>query len=262
MPEGDTVFVVATRVQNALSGQRLITTDFRVPSIATTDLSGRLFEAAAARGKHLLFRIEENVTLHSHLKMEGSWHLYRPGERWRLPAHHARVVLETEPWTAVGFRLGVIELVPTDAEHTVVGHLGPDPLGHDWDPDEVRRRMAKHPDRAIADVLIDQTVVAGLGNVYKSEICFLKGLHPTTPVVSVPDLEGFVDLAARVIRANRAAGHQITTGDTRPGRRQWVYGRGGKRCLRCGSAIRRHAPTDERVTYWCPGCQPDVYADR
>ena len=258
MPEGDTVFLAASRLQRALAGHELLETDFRVPRIATVDLFGRKVEEVVPRGKHILVRIEGGTTLHTHLKMEGSWHLYRPKQSWRGPDFQVRVVLVTEPWVAVGFRLGVTELIPTDREGEVVGHLGPDLLGPDWDPDEVLARMTKDPARSIGSVLLDQEVVAGFGNIYKCELCFLRGILPSAPIGTVGDLEGLLSLGKRMIEANRTTGNQITTGDLRPGRGQWVYGRGGRPCRRCRTPIRKELQPGyggDRVTYWCPRCQ-------
>ena len=265
MPEGDTVLVAATRLHAALAGERLLASDLRVPRFATADLAGQTVREVAARGKHLLLRTDAGVTLHSHLRMEGAWHLYRPGERWRGPDFQVRVVLRTAPWVAVGFRLGVCELLPTAREHEVVGHLGPDVLGADWDAAEALRRLLADPDRAVGAALLDQRVMAGPGNVYKCEVCFLRGVDPWTPVGQVDDPAGMVDLLKRLMEANRTSGRQITTGDTRPGRTHWVAGQGGKPCRRCGTAIRkadqqsgarRAGPDPERVTWWCPTCQP------
>jgi endonuclease-8 len=259
VPEGDTVFVAAARLDAALAGQRLLASDLRVPRFATADLSGQLVTGVAPRGKHLLLRTDAGVTLHSHLKMEGAWHLYRPGERWRGPDWQVRAVLRTEPWVAVGFRLGICELLPTDREHEAVGHLGPDPLGPDWDAAEAVRRLRADPRRAVGTALLDQRAIAGPGNIYKCEVCFLRGVDPWTPVGQVDDLEALVDLLARLMAANRTTGTQITTGDTRPGRTSWVAGRTGKPCRRCGTPIRKAEQESyeaERPTYWCPRCQP------
>ena len=257
MPEGDTVFLAGTRLRKALAGQVLTRSEFRVPKYATTDLTGKRLDEVVVRGKHLLFRIEGGVTLHTHFQMDGSWHLYRPRENWRGPSHQVRVILGTEPWTAVGFRLPVVDLVPTSEETELVGHLGPDPLGDSWDEDEAVKRIASDPTVSIAQALLDQSKMAGLGNVYKSEICFLRGLLPNTPVGDVADLRAVVHLGARLLRANKTTGNQITTGIDRPGRRQWVYGRGGEPCRRCQTPIQRDGGGigEERVTYWCPRCQ-------
>ena len=260
MPEGDTVHLAAARLAATLEGRTLAKTEFRVPQHATADLSGKRVERVTARGKHLLFRIEGGVTLHTHFKMEGVWHLYRPGERWRVPGRAVRVVLQTEETTAVGADLAVVDLVRTDEEHTVVGHLGPDPLGEDWDADEAQARLEKHPDVAIGEALLDQTVMAGPGNIYRCEICFLRGTHPDVPVRDAGDLRALVDLTKRLMEANRATGMQITTGDRRRGHERWVYGRRALPCRRCGTPIAKRTERRDgaaRPTYWCPSCQPD-----
>ena len=149
MPEGDTVWRSARRLDQALTGATLTATDFRVPDLATLDLTGQQVEETVSRGKHLLTRLPE-VTIHSHLKMEGSWHLYKLGSPWRSPAFQARVVLATDRWQAVGFRLGALDVVARDQEHTLVGHLGPDLLGPDWDAAEAVRRLLAGPQRPAA----------------------------------------------------------------------------------------------------------------
>ena len=260
MPEGDTAWRTALHLDQALTGQTLTKTDFRVPEHATLDLSGRPVESTVSRGKHLLTRIGPDHTLHTHLKMEGSWHLYKPGTRWRRPAHEARVVLSTQTWSAVGFALGIVAVVPRSEEESVVGHLGPDLLGPDWDPDEAVRRIRETPDRAVADALLDQRNLAGVGNIYKSELCFLAGVHPWRPVAEVTALDRLVRRAHVVLDANKSRVEQTTTGDIRRGRRTWVFGRGDQPCRRCGTPIRvaMQGPEGrERATYWCPTCQPE-----
>jgi len=265
VPEGDTVHLAATRLDQALAGQRLVATDFRMPAIATADLAGQVVREVVARGKHLLLRTDAGVTLHSHLKMEGAWHLYRPAERWRGPGWQVRAVLRTERWVAVGFRLGVCELLPTAREHEVVGHLGPDVLGPDWDPVEAARRLRAERARAIGTALLDQRALAGVGNIWKCELCFLRGVDPWTPVGQLDDLEGMLDLLARMMEANRSNGTQVTTGDPRRGRSHWVHGRAGRLCRRCGTPVRKADQESlgaDRVTYWCPKCQPGPGPDR
>jgi endonuclease-8 len=258
VPEGDTVFLAAKRLRPALEGWVLTETDFRVPSFATTDLSGRRLTEIATRGKHFLFRVDGGTTIHTHFGMEGEWVLHRPGERWRGPGHQARLVLENERVTAVGFRLKITEVFPTEDEQRVLGHLGPDVLGADWDEEEVLKRLEARTGERIGDVLIDQTVMAGPGNVYKSEICFLSGVHPFELVEDVARVPAMVKLTKRLMEANRTTGRQVTTGDVRRGRGQWVYGRGGRPCRRCRTPIVRaeSSGVGGRVTYWCPACQP------
>jgi endonuclease VIII len=261
VPEGDTVWRTAMHLDRALTGSVLTRTDFRVPAHATLDLSGQVVEGTVSRGKHLLTRIGTDLTLHTHLKMEGAWHLYRPGTPWRRPAHEARVVLETDERVAVGFALGVVEVIARDAEQGVVGHLGPDLLGPDWDEAEALRRLRSAPDREIADALLDQRNLAGIGNLYKSELCFVAGVHPRTPVGTVTDLPRLVRRARAALDANKDRVEQTMTGDTRRGRQTWVYRRDKQPCRRCGTRIQvdQQGPQmQERATYWCPRCQPLV----
>jgi endonuclease VIII len=261
MPEGDTVWLAARRMHDALAGRALTRTDFRVPRLATVDLAGQTVHEVVSRGKHLLTRIGADLTLHTHFKMDGSWHLYRQGERWRGgPGHEVRVLLENGEWQAVGFRLPVVELLRRSAEGNAVGHLGPDLLGPDWDPDEAVRRLLAAPDRPIGEALLDQRNLAGIGNLYKAEVLFLQGLSPWAPVGQVGDLPRLVSRAQLLLEHNRAAPSQVTTGDTRRGRHHWVYGRGGQPCRRCGTTILVQGqgdPAYERVTFWCPRCQPE-----
>jgi endonuclease-8 len=260
LPEGDTVWRAALHLDRALTGDVLVETDFRVPQYATLDLSGQVVESTVARGKHLLTRIGHQ-TLHTHLKMEGAWHLYKPGTGWRRPAHEARVVLRTAEWTAVGFALGIVEVLPRDAEESVVGHLGPDLLGPGWAEDEAVRRLLADPARPVADAILDQRNLAGIGNLYRSELCFLAGVHPRLPVGEVPDLRRLVRRAKAALEANKDRVEQTLTGDTRRGRQTWVYRRERQPCRRCGTTIRvdQQGPDmQERAVYWCPTCQPPV----
>ncbi len=245
MPEGDTVHRTARLLHRALSGQPLTASDFRVPQHATADLTGATVIETVARGKHLLTRFSGELTLHTHLKMEGAWQVYEARQRWRRSAHQARVVLTTDAAQAVGFSLGVVELLPTDEEHTVVGHLGPDPLGPDWDEDEAVRRLGEDPGRPLIDALLDQTRMAGIGNMWAAELCFLSGVLPSTPVGQVPDLTRLVRRAKLLLERGSRGQH-------------WVYRRDRLECRRCGTPIEvamRGAPGRERATYWCPSCQ-------
>ena len=263
MPEGDTVYRAAKNLHTALAGRVLTRCDVRVPKYATIDLTGQRIESSGSRGKHLLLRTEEAL-IHSHLKMEGAWHLYKHGSRWRQPAFEARIVLETAEWQAVGFALGELELLPRTEEEDVVGYLGPDLLGPDWDAGLALQNIQRAPDRAIGLALLDQRNLAGVGNVYRNELCFLRGVLPTRPVAQVADLARMVDLAKRTLEANKNRVERTLTGDTRSGKQDWVYGRTGKPCRRCGTRILGGTLGDpvqpgrgsqDRETYWCPRCQ-------
>ena len=261
MPEGDTVWNTARRLHDALAGQRLTASDFRVPRLATADLSGWTVVESACRGKHLLLRLTDRdganpTTLHSHLRMDGSWRTFAPGARWTGgPGHLIRVVLRTEKAVAVGYHLHELALVPTDREHTLVGHLGPDLLGPDWDAAEAVRRLAGHPDTNIAEALLDQANLAGIGNLYKCELLFLRGISPWTPVSSVADLTALVTLAQKLLKSNLGRWTQSTTGSLRRGETTYVYGRRAQPCRRCGRPVQKREQGD-RVTYWCGHCQP------
>ena len=257
----------------ALAGKVLAAADFRVPAFATLDLAGWRVLEVVARGKHLLHRLAgpdgEALSVHSHLKMEGGWQVYAPGQRWRKPAHTARAVLRAEDGTsAVGFSLGTLEVIPTPEEDVVVGHLGPDLLGPDWDPALAEANLRARPERAIGQALLDQRNLAGIGNVYRCELCFLGRVHPADPVAAVADLPGMVATAKRLLEANKSRSRN-TVGGFGPRNGTWVYGRAGQPCLRCRTRI-EHAtlaePTEgtgarigdlrERDIYFCPSCQP------
>ncbi|WP_327288392.1 DNA-formamidopyrimidine glycosylase family protein [Streptomyces sp. NBC_01198] len=259
MPEGDTVWLTAQRLDAALAGRPLVRAELRVPQLATVELGGRQVLEVTPRGKHLLTRLEGGLTLHSHLRMDGAWHLYAPGERWRGGAEHqVRAVLGNEARTAVGYRLPVLELLPTAEESQVVGHLGPDLLGPGWDAAAALTRLAEQPERPLGEALLDQRNLAGIGNVYVAELCFLRGVTPWTPFGEVAAPVKLVALAKRLLEANKARPGHVTTGDTRRGRTHWVYGREHQPCLRCGTPVRggEHGPAAQRrVAYWCPRCQ-------
>jgi len=256
MPEGDTVFRTARRLDQALAGQTVTRFDLRVPKVATADLVGELVHGCAPRGKHLLLRVGD-FTLHSHLRMDGAWFVHRPGDTWRHPAFRVRAIVGTARVETVGVDLAEVDLVPTRDEHRLVGHLGPDPLAVDWDASEAVRRISADA-RAIHIALLDQRNVAGFGNEYAAELLFLRGVRPETPASDV-DVAALIDLGARTIRANRDRPDRTFTGVNRPGRTTWVYGRDRRPCRRCGTVIERGEigaePTRERITFWCPRCQ-------
>jgi endonuclease-8 len=249
MPEGDTVLRTARRLDRALTGGVLTRTDFRVPRYATVDLTGEPVVATIARGKHLLTRIGEEWTLHTHLKMEGSWATLKPRQRWPKAAHTARVVLETPAVQAIGFQLGIVELLPRSAESDAFAYLGPDLLGPDWDEGEAVRRLREHGGESVFNALRDQTTLAGLGTMWAAEVCFTMGVHPTALVRDVPDL-------VRMVRVARLKLQQAMTG--RP-LTNAVYGRSRFGCPRCDTPVQRMEMGGEgrlRPAYFCPHCQP------
>ncbi|MFJ8629123.1 Fpg/Nei family DNA glycosylase [Streptomyces sp. NPDC093568] len=269
MPEGDTVWQTAKRLHTALAGRTLTRTDFRVPQYATVDLTGRSVLEVTPRGKHLLTRVEGGLTIHSHLGMEGTWKVFADQQRWTGgPNHQIRVVLVAAPdptapapapaHTAVGYRLPVLELLRTAEEDRAVGHLGPDLLGPDWDPDRALANLLADPARPLGEALLDQRNLAGVGNVYKSELCFLLRVTPWLPVGALPaeHTAQLPVLAKKLLEANRDRPIRTTTGY----RNQdlFVYGRARRPCLRCSTPIRVADQGDgsrERPTYWCPSCQ-------
>ena len=259
MPEGDAVALTARRLDRGLAGRSLTATDFRWPSLATLDLAGATVRRTATHGKHLLTRLDRDgtpLTLHTHLKMEGRWRVVRAGERWPGPAHEVRVVLRTAATEAVGFALGLVEVVPTADEHRLVGHLGPDLLDPAHDTDEAVRRLLATPDRPLGAALLDQTVAAGLGTIYASEACFVHGVHPLAAVATVRDPGRLLDRAGRMLAVGVAEGRPLTTGDRRTP--VWTYRRTRQPCLRCGTTIEAGQvgdPGKERTLYWCPSCQ-------
>ena len=259
VPEGDVIWYTARRLHEALAGRVLTRSDFRVPRYATADLRGQLVTEAVAKGKHLLIRTGNGLTVHTHLKMDGSWRI-RPASAGepRRNAHQIRLLLANDEWQAVGYLLGVTEVLPTAKEDGVTGHLGPDLLGPDWDAAEAVRRLTGNKERPIGEALLDQRNLAGLGTVYMAETLFLRGVDPSRPAGSVDDLPALVELGHRLLDANKARLGHVTTGDTRPGRENWVYGRAGRPCRRCGTPIRRSEqgpPGQERLRFWCPNCQ-------
>ena len=262
MPEGDTVYLAGKRLRAALVGRRLTRGELRHPRLVDHDLAGLTVVGVVSVGKHLFTRFDDGRSLHSHFKMDGSWHLYRPGMSWQRPAHEARAVLATDERVAVGFALHDLELLPTAQEDRLVGHLGPDLLDPDWSEAhaaEALRRLTARGSSEIGSVLLEQRVMAGVGNLYKNEVCFLRGLSPWTLTRDVPDPAGVIDLAHTLLLRNADRPEQSTTGELGWGRQHWVFERGGQRCRRCGTRIRTAEQGEgvyARLSYWCPKCQP------
>ena len=274
MPEGDTIYRAARTLHTALAGQIVTRFETGLAQLAALDrnepIAGRVVEQVAAAGKHLLMTLSGGIVLRTHMRMNGSWHIYRPGERWQRSPQAMRILLETPDWVAVAFNVYVAEFVRTDQlhRHRPVATLGPDLLG-DFDAAHALLRVRQQGARAVHEVLLDQRVMAGIGNVYKSEILFLSGLHPDTPADVVPDedWQRLMSLARTLLKANIAEssgqgietyrGLRRTTGRMNAEERLWVYSRGGRPCRKCGSRIAsRKDGDDARVTYWCPVCQP------
>ncbi len=252
MPEGDTVYATAHRLTEALGGAALTRADLRHPRLSTVELTGRVFERAVSVGKHLFLRFGGDLSLHCHLGMDGSWRVYTG----RAPVtHQTRAVLGAPGKTAVGNLLLEMALLPTADEHRLVGHLGPDLLDPGWSDEhhaEAVRRLTADPARPLGEALLDQKVMAGVGNVYKVELCFLLGVTPWSPVSDV-DADRVVRWARKLLLRNALNPVRNTTGDPRRGRSLGVYGRRRQGCLRCGGPV-VHTP-GERVSYHCPRCQ-------
>ncbi len=266
MPEGDTLARTAAGLGPHLVGRRVAAARARMPGPQIERIVGATIQAVEAQGKNLLIRFDNGLMVRTHLRMHGSWHRYPPDARWRRPASRASLVLEVPGSVAVCFDAPVVELFEQRAEplHPALSRLGPDLLAEDFDGDEAIRRL-RDPARAaqpIAEVLLDQRALAGIGNVYKSEICFIERVDPFTTVGSLDDatLHRLVTTARRLLRENaRPSGgaERVTTDGSRHASGPlWLYGRTGRPCRRCGTAIASRLHGDlPRLTYWCPVCQ-------
>jgi endonuclease-8 len=260
VPEGDTVWRTAHRLHRALSGAEVVLCDLRFPSLATLDLRGAHTLEVVSRGKHLLHRFDSGVTLHSHLKMEGQWRVEAPIDtpRW-LRRDDLRAAVGTTSWSALGLRLGQLDAVPTSAEGTLVGHLGPDLLGPDWDL-PVALANLRGSATTIGAALLDQRNLAGIGTLWASESLFLSRIGPWTPAADLDDadLERVVTRAHTLLDQSRHHAVQSSTGSRRKGEEHYVHARSGRPCRRCGTTIRvaMIGPAGrERTMFYCPGCQ-------
>ena len=253
MPEGDTVFRTAALLREALVGKTLTGCDVRVPRYATVDLSGHMVDEVLSRGKHLFIRVGP-ASIHSPLKMDGSWRISPRG----VPAHKIRILLRAPDVTAAGIDLGVLEILDRDHDQDAVAHLGPDLLGEDWDPHVAAANLVADPDRGLAAALLDQRILAGVGNVYANELCFIFGRRPLSTVATLSDPLRVAIRAREMLWANRLRQDRTTTGNSRSGQQLWVYGRAGQPCRRCGTRVARAEPvggSQDRISYWCPHCQ-------
>ena len=261
MPEGDTLYRTAATLQRWLGGREVTEATSTVAGFPAERLVGQRVEWVEAWGKHLLVRFRSGQVLHSHLRMSGSWHVYSLGDRWRRPELQARLVLVCGDRVAVCFNAPVLELLAAKAEqvHPALAGLGPDVLGETLDFDEVRRRVrARPPQVTIGELLLDQRVVAGIGNIWRSAALFVEGLHPGTPVGELSDdqLERVVSTARRLMRASAGIDPGGAAGGSPDPR--WVYRRAGRPCRRCGTLVQsRRQGEQARTAYWCPTCQPE-----
>jgi endonuclease-8 len=276
MPEGDTIFRTARALSRALTGKPI--TGFRstYPKLTRFDddtpLSGQCVERVESRGKWLLIHFSGGGTLATHMLMSGSWHIYRPGERWQQPRANMRIVIENSEYIAVGFRVPVAEMhtALSLSRHSRIPRPAMDVLSPEFDAEAAARRIRSHGSEEIGDVLLHQEVMAGVGNVFKSEICFVTGINPFRKVAALEekDVAGLISAAQKLVKANvlEDSGDSIvtyggrkrrTTHESDPGESLWVYGRKGEPCRRCGDLIRRRIQgPDARVTFWCGRCQP------
>ncbi|MFN7982848.1 MAG: DNA-formamidopyrimidine glycosylase family protein [Vicinamibacterales bacterium] len=277
MPEGDTLFRAARTLQRALAGRRILHFESVYPALTRVDtdapIAGRTVTEVTARGKHLLIGFSGDLVLHTHMRMHGSWHIYKPGERWRAPARDLRIRLDTDKYIALAFNVPVAEFLTADAlaRHERLQALGPDLTDPQFDRQEVRRRMETRGADPIHDVLLDQRVLAGIGNVLKSEVLFVARINPFTPAGSLSDeqFDRLMTASLRLMRLNTVdAGRtphimgRRTTGSLNPHNKLFVYGRAGKPCRVCDTAIELgKSGTDVRLTYWCPSCQRERQTD-
>jgi endonuclease-8 len=264
MPEGDTIWRAARTLGGALAGREVTAFSSPLPRVAEAarrwGVVGSRVDAVDAVGKHLLLRFSTGAVLRTHQRMTGSWHLYRPQSAWRKPAHRARAVVATDAAVAVCFDTPVVELLsPSDAAaESGTAHLGPDPLAESFDRAAALSRLRARADDEIGVALLDQTALAGIGNVYKSEVLFIRGVDPFAPVSALDDatLAALIDVAQRQMRRNLSTDLRRTTPDLSP-TRFWAYGRAAQPCRRCRTPIRRRTQGPQaRSTYWCPRCQP------
>ena len=274
MPEGDTIYRAARTLHRALAGQVITRFETVLPKLSRIDedtpLAGRTIESVESHGKWLLMRFSGDLGLLTHMLMNGSWHIYRPGEAWQRRREDMRIVIATEKMVAVCFGVQVAEFHTTESlrRHRAFSRLGPDVLADDFDAGQALANLRQRPEMEIAEALLAQSVLAGIGNVYKSEVCFACGVSPFRLVASITDdeLSCLVGAARKFLKANVATGASAgmvtytgfrrTTGRANPGDRLWVYGRADQPCRKCGTpiAMRKQGP-GARVTFWCPSCQ-------
>jgi endonuclease-8 len=275
MPEGDTIFRAARTLNRALAGHVVTRFESVYPALTrvheVAPITGRTITRVDSVGKHLLFHFSGDLVLRTHMRMSGSWHIYRPGERWQRPTIDMRIVVATDQFVAVAFNVPIAEF---ETEHTLqrheaIGNIGPDLLSDSFDADTALQRLRAHDAGDIAETLLNQRAMSGIGNIFKSEVLFVAGINPFTPTAALSDddLRQIIAIAKRLLKANvrNQSGEGITTHFTlrstsvraEPNDRVWVYHRAGQPCRKCGTPIatRKQGPY-ARGTYWCPTCQP------
>ena len=273
MPEGDTIFRTARTLHRALAGKPVVRFDSIFPALTRvhedTPLTGRTVVGVSSAGKHVLIRFSEGLVLRTHMRMNGSWHIYRPGETWQRPRRDMRIVVATPDFEAVGFNIPVVEFIRDSdlPRHEELRRLGPDLVSEDFDEADAIERIQARRAVEIGDVLLNQRVVAGIGNVYKSETLFACGVDPFAAAGTLDEetVRRLVRTARKFLRVNASGdlaamttytGYRRTTSRDDPSQRLWVYGRARLPCRRCGTPIRaRKQGADARLTYWCPSCQ-------
>jgi endonuclease VIII len=272
MPEGDTIFRAARTLERALRGEVVTKFESAFPALTRVDtdrrIAGRTIEAVGSRGKHLLMTFTGDLTLHTHMRMNGSWHLYRPGERWQRSSDDMRILIATPTGVAVGFTIPVAEWLSGAelARHRDLASLGPDPLAASFDAAAAAAGIRAQTDQPIGEVLLNQRIIAGIGNVLKSETLFVAGINPFASVGSLDDavIVRIVSIARKLLMASvavpahpaAAASGRRPTRSMDPDARLWVYGRAGKPCRKCGALIEaKKTGNDARISYWCPRCQ-------
>lgn len=273
MPEGDTIFRAARTLHRALAGSTVTAFESMFPALTRvhedSPITGRIVERVTAQGKHILMTFSGGLVLRTHMRMNGSWHIYRPGERWQRPRRDMRVIVATAGFVAVGFNVPVAEWLESRAlpKHAELRRLGPDLLADEFDAEEAFARLRARPTEEIADALLNQRVLAGIGNVYKAEVLFACRMNPFARIESLGDdqLRCLLMTARKFLKANVTEGlaamttyrgFRRTTRRDAPSERLWVYGRAGEPCRRCSTRIRLGKQGGEaRLTYWCPACQ-------
>ncbi len=277
VPEGDTIFRAARTLNAALAGKIVRSFESVFPQLTRIDydqpLTGRSVEGVTSAGKHMLMRFSGELTLRTHMRMNGSWHIYRPGEKWQISRSNMRITLSTDDFVAVAFSVPVAEFLDEKQlrRHDELNQLGPDLLDPAFDENAVLPRFRERRHLPISEALLNQRIMSGVGNVFKSECLFIAGVHPQTRVgvLSDEELLKLIRIARRALAANvidgkgdgivTYTGFRRTTGRSDPSERLWVYTRGGKPCRKCSTPIiRAKTGPDARSTYWCPSCQTEA----